>query len=166
MPVSTVSATKQTGFTFIEMLVVGVIIAVLAAIVAVSFVTTGRFTRDARRKRDLANTQAALESYKQYNGIYPESTVCGGDFTWPGCDSDWIPGIQPDYLEILPVDPKSNYEGEISNLSTQTYTYNYTRLTNTSYQLLTRLENDDDASINGSTYGYTGSNIYVVVQPR
>lgn len=158
--------TKRSGFTFIEMLVVSVLISVLAAIITVSFISSGRFTRDARRKRDIANLQAALQQYKQTFGEYPESTICGGDFTWPGCDADWVPGIVPDFATVLPTDPKQNYTGEIGNLTTETYTYNYTRPTAVTYQLLTRLENDNDVSINGADYGYSGTNIYVVVEPK
>lgn len=158
--------TKRSGFTFIEMLVVSVLIAVLAAILTVSFINAGSFTRDARRKKDLANLQAALEAYKLRFGTYPESSGCTGDMTWPGCTADWIPGLVPEYAATLPVDPKQNYSGDLTGLATETYTYNYTRPTAVTYQLITRLENDNDAMINGTAYGYSGTNLYVVVQPR
>lgn len=160
------SRIKSAGFTFIEILVVSVLISVLAAIITVSFIATGRFTRDARRKRDLSNLQAALELYKRQYGEYPESIGCGGDYTWPGCASDWIPGLVDEFATQLPSDPKQNTTGEIGDLSTETYTYNYTRPTATTYHLLTRLENADDNAINGDNFGYTGTNIYVVTEPR
>jgi prepilin-type N-terminal cleavage/methylation domain-containing protein len=163
---STASRTKRAGFTFIEVLVVSVIIAVLAAILTVSFVNAGAFTRDARRKKDLANLQAALEAYKLANGAYPESSGCTGEVTWPGCIAEWIPGLIPEYAATLPVDPKQNYSGDITGLSIEAYTYNYTRPTAVTYQLITRLENENDAMINGSAYGYSGTNLYVVVEPK
>lgn len=158
--------TSRSAFTFIEILVVTVLIGVLAAIVVVSFVNAGAFTRDARRKKDLANLQAALEAYKLQNTEYPESNVCGGDFTWPGCSSEWIPDLAPDFVSDLPVDPRQNTTGEIGDTSTETFTYNYTRPTATTYQILTRLENENDTAVNGDDYGYSGTGIYVVVQPR
>lgn len=166
MKVCTVSRIKTAGFTFIEMLVVSVLISVLAAIISVSFVTSGRFTRDARRKRDLANMQASLEAYKLRHGEYPDSSICGGETSWPGCAADWIPGIVPDYANALPVDPRQNYSGAIGSSTDETYTYNYTRLTAVSYHLLAKLENIDDEAANGDEYGYSGTGIYVVVQPR
>lgn len=162
---STVSRT-DSGFTFIEVLVTSVLIAVLAAILTISFVAAGQFTRDARRKKDLANLQVALEAYKLQYGQYPDSDGCTGGVTWPGCVSDWIPGLVPTFTPSLPTDPKQNYSGEIADLATETYTYNYTRPTAVTYQLITRLENSSDGMINGDAYGYSGTNIYVVIQPR
>lgn len=60
--------TRRAGFTFIEILVVTVLIGVLASIVVVSYSSSSRVTRDARRKKDLASVQIALEVYKQNIG--------------------------------------------------------------------------------------------------
>lgn len=157
---------SQRGFTFIEILVVTILIGVLATIVMVSFVSSSEHTRDARRKKDLAALQAALEVYKLNNGEYPSHTLCNAQATWPGCRTPWVPGMTEDYISALPVDPKQNTTGFIANLSTETFTYNYVRVTTTSYHLITRLENEDDDLVNGSTYGYSGAGIYVVTQPK
>lgn len=156
----------RRGFTFIEILVVTVLIAVLTSIVMVSFVTTSEHTRDARRKKDLAALQAALEVYKLNNGEYPNHALCNSAATWPGCRTPWVPGMTDEYLSQLPVDPQQNTLSFIGNSSDATYTYNYIRLTPTSYHLLTRLENEDDELVNGSDFGYTGEGIYVVTQPK
>ncbi len=163
---------RRNGFTFIEILVVVVIIGVLAGIMSVSYVSAGKFTRDSRRKKDLANVRAALELYKVQNGEYPDSSTCpgGAGWTWPGCVSpQWIPGLDDEYMSELPTDPKGGTTAFIANDSTggtPRYTYNYRRLTATTYQLLARMENVDDPMINGEEYGFTGEGIYVLVEPK
>lgn len=156
----------SAGFTFIEILVVTILIGVLATIVMVSFVSTGEFTRDARRKKDLAALQAALEVYKLNNGEYPNHSLCNSTATWPGCRTPWIPGLNEEYVSQLPRDPRQNITGFIGNTNTETYTYNYIRVSATDYRLLTRLENENDTDLNGAQYGYTGEAIYVVLPPR
>lgn len=163
-------ANYRQGFTFIETLVVTTIMIVLGAMVLVSYQNTSRLVRDTRRKRDLANIQVALESYKQATGEYPVSTGCGGTWTWPGC-SGWLAELVPDYFPTAPADPKNNYIGFIGNsgYTLTQLTYNYTRLSATTYLLLTRLENQSDLGVNGSQYtanGVTGEGLYVVTQPR
>jgi general secretion pathway protein G len=157
---------KNSGFTFIEILVVTIIIGILASVVMVSYVNTSRLTRDSRRKKDLANLQAALEIYKANTGSYPDHISCASSATWPGCGSPWIPGLDDNYVSEMPSDPKENVTGFIGNGSADTYTYNYIQISPSSYRLLARLENANDASINGSQYGYSGVRIYVVPEPR
>ena len=99
---------SRQGFTFIEILVVSVLIGVLTSVVMVSFVSSSEYTRDARRKKELAALQAALEVYKLNNGAYPSHNLCNSSATWPGCRTPWIPGMTEDYLSQLPVDPKQN----------------------------------------------------------
>lgn len=163
--------TRRSGFTFIEILVVVVIIGVLAGIMSVSYVSAGKFTRDARRKKDLANIRAALELYKVQNGAYPDGSTCssGAGWTWPGCVTpEWIPGLDDEFMSELPVDPKQNAAAFIANggSATPLYTYNYIRLTPTTYYLLAHLENEDDPMANGDEYGFEGEGIYVLVAPK
>ncbi len=157
---------SQQGFTFIEILVVTILIGVFASVVIVSFVSSSVHTRDTRRKKDMAALQAAFEVYKLNTGAYPSHSLCNSTATWPGCRTPWVPGMTQDYISALPVDPKQNTTSFIGNTSTDTYTYNYIRTTNTSYHLLTRLENPEDPLINGTTYGYSGARIYVVTEPK
>jgi prepilin-type N-terminal cleavage/methylation domain-containing protein len=161
----------KNGFTFLEILVTTVIIAIMTAVIIVSYSSASKSTRDARRKKDLGNIQAALEIYKIQNGSYPDSSSCvgGGGWTWPGCVSPlWIPGLDETYIPTIPVDPKNTATGYIGNTSPNPpdFTYNYIRLTNTTYYLITRLENTDDPSLNGLMYGFSGEGIYVLVEPK
>jgi len=65
---------KQTGFTFIELLVSATIIIVLSVIGVASFAKAGKSARDSRRRADLAMVQQAMVQYKvnQGTGVYPE----------------------------------------------------------------------------------------------
>ncbi len=131
---------KSKGFTFIEMLVVAVLIAVLTTIVMVSFASASKKTRDSRRKKDLMNTQVALEAYRQSNAVYPNS----------------LNGLVPDNIESVPHDPKQ---------ASGWNDYTYTRPTTVTYRLVGYLENTNDPDANGSAYGLP-SNAYVLVQPN
>lgn len=162
---------SKNGFTLLEILVSTIIIGVMTAIIIVSYSSASRSTRDARRKKDLANIQAALEIYKIQNGAYPDSSDCvsGAGWTWPGCVSpNWISELDETYIPSIPVDPKNTAVGFIGNSSPATpdFTYNYQRLTATTYYLITRLENAEDPTVNGDEYGFTGAGIYVLVEPK
>jgi len=62
---------KKNGFTFIELLVVITIIAVIFAAGAVSYTTISRNSRDARRKSDMEAIRQALEMCRSIDGKYP-----------------------------------------------------------------------------------------------
>lgn len=128
------------GFTFIEMLVVSVLIVILTMIVMVTFTSASKKTRDSRRKKDLMNAQVALESYRQSNAIYP----------------DQLSELVPEQIEAVPHDPKQ---------ASGWTDYSYTKSTDLTYQLISYLENTNDDDANGTAYGLA-SNAYVVVQPN
>ncbi|MGE5549279.1 MAG: type II secretion system major pseudopilin GspG [Bacteroidota bacterium] len=68
---STAKLHRQRGFTLIEIIVVMVILAILAAVIMPRF--TGR-TEQARRSRaiaDIENISVSLDMYEADNGIYP-----------------------------------------------------------------------------------------------
>jgi len=100
------------GFTLIELMVVISIIGILSAIVYASFGTSRKIARDDIRKTDLKNLQVAIELYKAQNGHYPDG--CKGNNAWSGgtngsfaCagGADYIVGLVPDYIAVLPKDP-------------------------------------------------------------
>lgn len=129
----------QAGFTFIEILVVTAILGVLVTIVVVSFVQTTQSGRDARRKKDLAAIQSALEFYRVEEGTYPPS--CTGSCSPTSLsDSDWIPGLSPDYIDTLPLDPRED-------LGDGGFTYTYT-LTAGAYTLTAQLEDGSSYVVN------------------
>jgi type II secretion system protein G len=70
--------TEKRGFTIVELLIVIVVIAILAAITIVAYNGVQQRARDSRRKSDLGNIEKALKLYAVDNGdyIYKESG-CG-----------------------------------------------------------------------------------------
>jgi prepilin-type N-terminal cleavage/methylation domain-containing protein len=65
--------TKIFGFTLVELLVVISIIGILATLAMVSYTGAQKQARDTRRKSDLKQYQAALESYaNSYQALYPK----------------------------------------------------------------------------------------------
>ena len=61
---------KNLAFTLIEILVVATIIGVLVTVTAVSFASSHKRSRDARRKADLETVRQALVLYRQDQGSY------------------------------------------------------------------------------------------------
>lgn len=93
----------KKGFTFIEILVVVTIIALLSAVGAISYSQFTKQSRDAKRKADIEQIRAAVEMYRSNNGQYPLNS----QFTFTSCTA---PGSVSDgtatYLSKAPNDPK------------------------------------------------------------
>ncbi|MCL5433258.1 MAG: prepilin-type N-terminal cleavage/methylation domain-containing protein [Patescibacteria group bacterium] len=99
---------KAKGFTLIEVLIVVVIIGVLAALLMVNFIGVRQRARDAQRKSDLRQIQAALELYRADQGEYPQSL--------DECSNGALGVIAPDcttiYMQQVPKDPLSKPTNE------------------------------------------------------
>jgi prepilin-type N-terminal cleavage/methylation domain-containing protein len=147
---------KSFGFTFIEVLVVVVLVGVLATIGIVSYSSSAKTTRDARRKKELANVQVALEAYRQSNSVYPVSCSGGTAVGNSASCADWIPALTPDFIPTLGPDPSQDSRG---------IGYRYQRTSSTTYLLIATLENTDDPDINGPSYSQ-GTYDYVLVAPQ
>lgn len=91
---------RVEGYTFIEILVVVSVIAVLVAIALVSYGSINKRSRDARRKSDIEQIRSALEMYRADNETYPNI----------GSGFQPITSYQSlsDYLSTFPEDPKDN----------------------------------------------------------
>ena len=77
---------QQTGFTIVELLIVIVVIAILAAISIVAYNGIQTRGRDAQRLSDVATVQKAMELFNTDQGRYPNPTA-GGAATW---DETWV----------------------------------------------------------------------------
>jgi hypothetical protein len=96
-------------------------------------------SRDAQRKRDLADIQKAFEQYKSDTGAYPSVSA----ETQLGSSATLFNALVPKYLTKMPVDPLN---------STYYYTYN---ITSTGYVLRSILEDHSDTmGVTGQTYHY------------
>jgi len=116
---------REKAFTFVELLVVVTIIAVLAGVAVVSFTNTSRRSRDTRRKLDIENIRSALELCRTETGSYPlsiyDDIVCGGET----------------YLSDTPKDPKYDSPDD---------KYSYTRSSATSYSISCILESGESCT--------------------
>lgn len=67
----------STGFTIVELLVVIVVIAILAAITIVSYNGVQNRAKDALLSDEIQKLQSAVEQYNATNGTYPKSATWG-----------------------------------------------------------------------------------------
>jgi len=132
---------KQKGYTFIEILVVITIIAVLTAIGVVNFRVANKKSRDGKRKSDLEQIRAALELYRTDEGEYPAnlSSLTGGSII---------------YMEKVPDDPLGDYD------------YSYASVVpNSTYVLCAALELETSGTCTGVSDCDTGTCNYEVNNP-
>lgn len=129
---------KQRGFTFIEILVVVTIIAVISGVAVATYTTTNRKARDSRRRADLEQVRSALELCRSEAGQYPATVY--STVTPNGSGQTLVCDDGQTYLDPLPVDPYS------SGAYSASYYYTYERLTTTTYQLCAVKLEEDGAS--------------------
>lgn len=123
----------QKGFTLLEIMIVVGIIGILVSVVGINASESGQRSRDARRQADLKILQASIELYKNKNGNYPEG--CRGANNWSGqqgtsyacsgTDTQYIIGLAPEFIPVLPADKKLNGTNSgyvyVTNASRTTY---------------------------------------------
>lgn len=119
---------NDKGFTLIELLIVLAIIGVLTSFLLANLIGAKARARDAQRKSDLRQMQAAFEMYRADNGNYPPAPLptCGNSLTDNGTT----------YMSQIPCDP----------LGTGQFVFTYS-LTGggTGYTLVACLENVNDS---------------------
>lgn len=118
---------RQRGFTIVELLIVIVVVAILAAITIVAFNGVQQRGRDADRKSGVAAIAKALELYYTDNGEYPVSSgsttinsswSTTADASWANLETQLRP-----YLGNVPDDPKPT--PGIPGMSGGGYNYDY-----------------------------------------
>ena len=100
---------QQSGFTIVELLIVIVVIAILAAISIVAYNGIQQRARDTERMSELTSLQKALELYHADNDAYPlcgatgpNSTNALGSGAVTSCLTD---DLVPKYIQSIPTDP-------------------------------------------------------------
>jgi general secretion pathway protein G len=95
----------RRGFTLVEMLLVLVILATLAAIVYPKVMGRGEQARQTAAQTQIANFKTALDAYEVDNGYYPRGKNGLMDLVQKPRDAiNW----HGPYLETIPVDPWNN----------------------------------------------------------
>ena len=128
----------KRGFTFIELMIVMAILAILTGIVTGNVINSLKKGRDTERKADLHQIQNALELYYHDHHAYPTPQDTHGlPFGINGLEEGGTV-----YIKKLPQDPIGN-------------SYLYTgNSTGTYYSLYSTIENDQDNGQNVSQSGY------------
>lgn len=134
------------GFTLVEIIVVVSVLSILSAVIYANFNDSRTQSRDAQRQADLRALQNAIELYRQEYGRYPAG--CNGAGAWSAqkgaglpyeCadgTGQYIKGYEsgkpftPEFIKVLPTDPKLNGAGS-------GYMY-VTNTDGTSYKIITR----------------------------
>jgi len=95
------------GFTLIEILVAGTLIALLASIGIVSYTSVTKRSRDSKRKSDVEQLRTALEMYRADYSSYPPVNTVG---------YDTVDNLKPylvdapyNYVPAIPRDPSVGY---------------------------------------------------------
>ena len=129
----------RAGFTIVELLIVIVVIAVLAAITIVAYNGIQGRANDSRRLEDIKSIAKALELYKVNTGSYPNvvSTQDGlGNYISSGWETSTNCTTATDFLAVLrtsgvassvPLDPKNggNATNTTPTRSSTSYEYFY-----------------------------------------
>lgn len=135
------------GFTFLELMLVIVILGVLAALISGNFVTSLKKGRDARRKTDLDQIQKALELYYEDKRAYPTPAAVNPKLPFQAsfCETNPCNGTKA-YMQRMPGDPTSGN------------TYDY-ESDGTYYKLYSCMENnlDQGPGVDQSGYQYESS---------
>jgi uncharacterized protein (TIGR02145 family)/prepilin-type N-terminal cleavage/methylation domain-containing protein len=84
---------NKTGFTLIEIIVVVFIIGIIISFVVVSFSAPRQKSRDVKRISDITQLQTALNTYRQFEGSYPESLTAGEPLVGPNTGTIFLRSV-------------------------------------------------------------------------
>ena len=138
----------KRGFTFIELLVVLAIIALLAGLTISTFTSASARSRDARRESDVKEIQKALAIYANSTGKYPQ---CSTEVIISGandCLSDAL--LLEKAMSAVPTDPRYGVGGGSCG-SPGSFYYCYQSDTGDAYNIRYDLETN---TISGKTSGW------------
>ena len=120
---------KRQGFTIVELLIVIVVIAILAAISIVAYTGIQQRARDSQRDSDIATIVKALEMYYIDNGRFPPGSGGTGviNASWSttanGSWDNLAAYLVPDYISEMPADPVSTANANPQTLGNLNYAY-------------------------------------------
>lgn len=143
---------KKIAFTFVELIIVVMILSILTTIWFSSYIWYISDARDSQRKSDLAQVWSALKVYKQKRGYYPLPwEIFNITYSWTTIAYQWKfnKNVRLNTLDNLPLDPKINIP------------YKYSIVTNKQeYEISASLENEDKIlALVNSSYKSVSRNI-------
>lgn len=119
---------RGRGFTIVELLIVIVVIAVLAAITIVAYNGIQQRSRDTKRTADIATLLKLLDSYKAINASYPSATGDVGNSGYEqstDTSTPFMESLQSSFSTKVPLDPSNTtshfyryYRYNLANLAT------------------------------------------------
>lgn len=131
------SSSSYKSFTLIEVLVVAFIGGILISIVAMAMNGARAKARDARRSAEINQIRKALSSYYIYNGKYPTTTGWVSLEDTNNTESLKVrKALEPNYLSVIPKDPRWPHEYEKGGK----YSYRYIATTTDNYELYAKRE--------------------------
>ena len=105
-------ARKQKGFTIVELLIVIVVIAILAAITVVAYNGIQNRSKNTAVQSDIKQVQKLIEAYNALNGTYPSTGGLSQVYTDANCSlaadsdgykgADWVPSVSGVTAQRLP----------------------------------------------------------------
>lgn len=120
------------GFTIVELLIVIVVIAILAAITIVAFNGVQSRARDAQRMADIKTIVKALELYKSTTGTYPNAVSTANASGWEvsttgSSPTNFLAALVSSSSGVskIPVDPTNTGDPTSLNPSWNTNEYEY-----------------------------------------
>lgn len=72
------SARRQSGFTLVELLIVAIILAILAAIIIPQFASTTGDAQESALRANVAGLRSAIDLYRHRHGVYPGVNASAG----------------------------------------------------------------------------------------
>lgn len=72
------SAGKQSGFTLVELLIVAIILAILAAIIIPQFASTTVDAQESALRANVTAMRSSIDLYRQQHGQYPGASAATG----------------------------------------------------------------------------------------
>lgn len=122
---------RVRGFTIVELLIVIVVIAILAAITMIAYNGMQERAKDTRRKNDISQIKKALLAYDIVHGGVVHTyayTDYGSGPTYGGWDhsagTNWLAFLHKEYSK-MPVDPKNIIENTVDATATENHVYSY-----------------------------------------
>jgi prepilin-type N-terminal cleavage/methylation domain-containing protein len=115
------SKRKQAGFTLVELLIVAIILAILAAIIIPQFASTTIDAQESALRTNVSAMRSALDVYRQQHGAYPGATASTGGLCTGGTAGTGAIGTQQALQDQLT--RYSNSLGQTCSIGLQTFPF-------------------------------------------